>query len=109
MCKQNYEVTIACRDAGKAAKALESIRAEVPGALIGTASLDLADLGSVRDCASRLLDSGKAIDVLLNNAGVMACPKMATKQGYEYQMGVNHLGHFLLTTSLLPMLQKSGR
>jgi NAD(P)-dependent dehydrogenase (short-subunit alcohol dehydrogenase family) len=80
----------------------------VPGALLSTASLDLSDLNSVRDCTSRVLDSGKGIDVLLNNAGVMACPKMATKQGFEYQMGVNHLGHFLLTTSLLPLLQQSA-
>lgn len=46
--------------------------------------------------------------MLLNNAGVMACPPMKTKQGFEYQLGVNHLGHFLLTTMMLPLLQENA-
>eukprot|EP00798_Chlamydomonas_sp_ICE-L_P009169 gene9169-16301_t len=71
--------------------------------------LDLADLESVRDCSARLLDKGAAFDVVLNNAGVMACPKMETVQGHEYQLGVNHLGHFLLTKELLPALEAANK
>lgn len=100
-----YAVTLACRDAVKADAAAGKIRAAVPGASVETLSLDLSDLASVSDAAKRLLDSGREVDVLLNNAGVMACPYMQTKQGYEYQWGVNHLGHFLLTESLLPSLR----
>lgn len=57
------------------------------------------------DAAKRLQDADRPIDVLLNNAGVMACPQMETRQGFEYQFGTNHLGHFLFTTMLLPKLK----
>lgn len=67
--------------------------------------LDLADLDSVRTCAQQWLDSGRPLDVLVNNAGVMACPLMRTKEGFEMQLGVNHLGHFLFTNMLLPSMQ----
>lgn len=107
LAKQGHSVTLACRDDGKAAAAAARIRAAVPSAAVDTLHLDLADLGSVSDAAKALLDSPAPIDVLLNNAGVMACPYMTTKQGFEYQFGVNHLGHFLLTTTLLPKLKAS--
>lgn len=102
---KGYDVTLACRDDAKAEAAAARIRGAVPGAQVSTLHLDLSDLDSVRDASKRLQDSPKQIDVLLNNAGVMACPYMTTKQGFEYQFGTNHLGHFLLTTSLLPKLQ----
>lgn len=108
LAKKDFEVTLACRDDNKAAAAAQRIRDAVPGAKVSTLHLDLSDLDSVRDAAKQLLDSGKDIDVLLNNAGVMACPYMTTKQGFEYQFGVNHLGHFLLTTTLLPKLQQNA-
>lgn len=101
----NCAVTLACRDDAKAAAAAARIRAAAPAApAVETLRLDLADLESVADAAKRLLDGGRPIDVLLNNAGVMACPFNTTRQGFEYQFGVNHLGHFLLTTALLPAL-----
>jgi NAD(P)-dependent dehydrogenase (short-subunit alcohol dehydrogenase family) len=108
LAKKGFEVTLACRDDAKAAAAAERIRAAAPGAAVDTLRLDLADLGSVRDAAKRLQDDARPIDVLLNNAGVMACPYMETKQGFEYQFGVNHLGHYLLTTSLLPKLKAAA-
>jgi len=63
----------------------------------------------VRSFARRFLDSGEPLDVLVNNAGIMACPLMRTKDGFEMQLGVNHLGHFALTLELLPRLSDPSR
>lgn len=103
-------IVMACRDIAKA----ESARAEIEkfakgGAEISVSQLDLADLSSVRDFASRYLDSGKSVDTIINNAGVMATPELQTKDGFELQLGVNHLGHFLLTLSLWPRLEETIR
>ena len=70
--------------------------------------LDLGDLQSVKACATRLLATKEPIDVLMNNAGVMACPHTKTAQGLEMQFGVNHIGHFLLAKLLLPLLVAAG-
>lgn len=103
------EVIVACRDPGRAEKALASLRAEAPGAQFSLEMLDLADLTSVRAFAERLSGSKKAIDLLVNNAGIMAIPKRSlTAQGFELQFGTNHLGHFALTGLLLPLLLASG-
>eukprot|EP00775_Hariotina_reticulata_P004467 gene4467-4723_t len=107
LLQQNYNVTIACRDKNRATDAVSKLRAEVPGADVDWLQLDLADLQSVSRAANTWLDSGKQIDVLLNNAGVMACPRMTTADGFEYQLGVNHLGHFLWTKMLLPQMQQN--
>src|SRR3546814_15414327 len=72
------------------------IRIDVPGAELSFQSLDLADLDQVRDAAKAVL-AGPRIDVLVNNAGVMIPPRTLTKQGFELQFGVNHLGTFALT------------
>ena len=71
--------------------------------------LDLANQASVKDCAMRALDEGAPLDVLVNNAGVMATPEMRTDDGFEYQLGVNHLGHYTLTNLLLPLLTGPDR
>ena len=81
----------------------------VPGANVEVAILDLANQASVKDFAKRALDIGAPLDVLVNNAGVMATPAMTTDDGFEYQLGVNHLGHFTLTTMLLPLITGPGR
>lgn len=73
-----------------------------------TVALDLADLASVRRAAGELLEGTERIDVLMNNAGVMAPPLQRTKDGFESQIGVNHLGHFALTGLLLPRLRHEG-
>ncbi|WIA11936.1 hypothetical protein OEZ85_012018 [Tetradesmus obliquus] len=104
---KGYSVTLACRDASRASNAVQRLQQQQPGAPVDYLLLDLADLASVRDAANKWMDSGKQIDVLLNNAGVMACPRMETAQGYEYQLGVNHLGHFLWTNTLLPLLKQN--
>jgi NAD(P)-dependent dehydrogenase (short-subunit alcohol dehydrogenase family) len=99
------EVILACRDAGRGEEALAKLRAEAPGASFELRSLDLADLSSVRDFADA---APERIDLLLNNAGVMAPPHRTTADGFELQFGTNHLGHFALTGLLLSRLEASG-
>lgn len=89
-------VVLACRDARKAETAMDRIRADVPGADLSFQPLDLADLDQVREAAADLL-AGPRIDVLVNNAGVMIPPRTLTRQGFELQFGVNHLGTFAFT------------
>ena len=62
---------------------------------------------SVRECAKKLLDNEEKIDILINNAGVMNCPNWKTEDGFDMQFGTNHLGHFLLTELLMPLLKES--
>jgi NAD(P)-dependent dehydrogenase (short-subunit alcohol dehydrogenase family) len=100
-------VVIACRSAAKGDQAAASIRARFPGAMLEVAPLDLADLGSVREFAARIGDAHDAIDLLINNAGIMAAPRRLTTDGFESQFGTNHLGHFALTGLLLPALLKA--
>jgi len=97
LAKRNYNVVVAARDVGRGENAVRKLRESVPSANVDLACFDLADLDSVSDFSKSFLDSGKQLDVLINNAGVMACPLSRTKQGFETQIGVNHLGHFLLT------------
>ena len=96
------EVTIAARDTAKAKEVADAINAEAGKTRVGVGRLDLADAASIRDFAGAW--SGP-LHVLVNNAGVMASPLMRTAQGYEMQIGANHLGHFLLTTLLAPALE----
>jgi NAD(P)-dependent dehydrogenase (short-subunit alcohol dehydrogenase family) len=97
------EVILACRDAGRGEQALAKMRAEVPDGSFELRSLDLADLASVR-----AFDAPERVDLLLNNAGVMAPPHRTTADGFELQFGTNHLGHFALTGLLLSRLEASG-
>jgi NAD(P)-dependent dehydrogenase (short-subunit alcohol dehydrogenase family) len=97
-------VVLACRDLGKARGALEAIRAEHRDARLELAKLDLASLASVREFAKAFADAHATLDVLLANAGVMAVPRRTTADGFELQLGTNHLGHFALTALLLPQL-----
>jgi NAD(P)-dependent dehydrogenase (short-subunit alcohol dehydrogenase family) len=98
------DVVIAARDAAKTEAALRTLREQVPGARCGATELDLASLASVRACARRLLDAWDRLDLLINNAGVMATPLGRTADGFELQLGTNHLGHFVLTGLLAPLL-----
>ena len=97
-------VAMAVRDAARGEAAVERIRSTVPDAQLEVRELDLASLASVRAFASSFLSDHDRLDVLIDNAGVMACPQAATSDGFELQFGTNHLGHFLLTTLLLPAL-----
>jgi NAD(P)-dependent dehydrogenase (short-subunit alcohol dehydrogenase family) len=98
------KVLMACRNAAKAATALQQVRAVATGPEPEVVSLDLSSLASVRECAAALAERLAHIDVLLNNAGIMAVPKAVTVDGFESQLGTNHLGHFALTGLLLPTL-----
>jgi NAD(P)-dependent dehydrogenase (short-subunit alcohol dehydrogenase family) len=97
------DVVGTARDLEKAQAAL----AHVPG--VNVVELDLADLESVRIAAEEIADRRPRIDVLINNAGVMACPLGRTAQGFEMQLGTNHLGHFALTQALMPALGSGTR
>ncbi len=97
-------VVMACRNAGKAAEARELVAAGATGPAPEVVPLDLSSLASVTDCAERLGGELDHIDVLMNNAGIMAVPKSQTVDGFESQIGTNHLGHFALTGRLLPLL-----
>ena len=99
--------TLAVRDAVRGEAAADAIRTAHPAAHVEVRRLDLADLSSVRDFAwgwSGTHDEG--LDLLINNAGVMAPPRELSAQGHELQFAVNHLGHFALTQQLLPLLQE---
>jgi NAD(P)-dependent dehydrogenase (short-subunit alcohol dehydrogenase family) len=98
------EVVLACRDQVKGTGALDRIRLSAPDAKVSLAPLDLADLGSVAAFASAYADQHDGLDILLNNAGVMAIPRRETADGFEMQFGTNHLGHFALTAHLLDSL-----
>jgi NAD(P)-dependent dehydrogenase (short-subunit alcohol dehydrogenase family) len=105
LARRGAHVTLACRSQARGEDALQRIRSELPLAEVELASLDLADLDSVQKLADGFLGQGRALDILVNNAGVMAIPRrQTTAQGFEMQMGVNHLGHFGLTGRLLPAL-----
>lgn len=104
----SYDIIIGARNDAKGKAAVAKLRDAVPGASCELAVFDLADLDSVSDFSKSMLDAGTPLDVLINNAGVMACPLSRTKQGFETQIGVNHLGHFLLTEELLPLIQAAG-
>jgi len=97
-------VVLAARDETKLDDAVGILRKQVPDAEMATQVLDLASLTSIRAGATELLTAHPRIDLLVNNAGVMACPLSRTADGFEMQFGTNHLGHFLLTNLLLPTL-----
>lgn len=108
LAQHGATVIMACRDEGRCAAAAESLGRMVPSARVEVLRLDLADLDSVRAFADEVDARHGALDVLVNNAGVMATPqRLTTKQGFELQFGTNHLGHFALTGLLLALLMRS--
>lgn len=107
LAAKGARVLLACRDEGKARAAMARIGAEVTAAGLGFVPLDLGDLGSIR-AAAELLAGEPRVDVLLNNAGIMAPPLGHAMGGIEQQFAVNHLGPFALTALLLPKIAESG-
>jgi NAD(P)-dependent dehydrogenase (short-subunit alcohol dehydrogenase family) len=105
LAKAGATVVLACRNTEKGEAAMESIRAESPSATLELESLDLASLDSVRAFAERFGKAHDGLDLLINNAGVMAPPRRETADGFELQFGTNHLGHFALTGLLLGALE----
>ena len=108
MAARGAHVIIAGRDLQKADEAAQEIREAVEGAHVEAIVCDLASLASVRACGEEARDRFERIDLLINNAGVMACPQGETVDGFEMQFSTNHLGHFLLTKELMPLLEKAA-
>lgn len=103
-----WEVVIMGRNAQKGVDAVAKILQANPNAKLSFEKIDLANLSSVKEFSSKMLAKGRAIDLLINNAGVMTPPKrLETADGFELQFGTNHLGHFALTAQLLPLLRKA--
>ena len=97
---------ILCRNQDKAKEAADEISGKT-GGVVSYGKLDLASLASVQECTNDLLGKEDKIDILINNAGVMNCPNWKTEDGFDMQLGTNHLGHFLLTELLMPLLKES--
>ena len=105
LAARGARVVMACRDTGRGEQAAAEVRASAPGADVQLRSLDLADLSSVRSFADTVAAEHDGVDALVNNAGIMMLPtRQETADGFEAQLGTNHLGHFALTGLLLPLL-----
>jgi len=110
LAQAGADVIIAGRSQLKGYDAVARIRREAPGARVRFEELDLASLASIATFARRLTDTLGALDILINNAAVMAPPRRGlTADGFELQFGTNYLGHFALTARLLPLLRKGDR
>lgn len=104
LAAKGAQVVLACRDPERCEEAVARLATEVPGAQAAFMELDLAELASVRAFAQDFRERFPRLDLLVNNAGVMVPPPGVTADGFETQMGVNHLGHFALTGLLWPHL-----
>tara|TARA_Y100001970_G_scaffold30856_2_gene38329 strand:- start:13600 stop:14496 length:897 start_codon:yes stop_codon:yes gene_type:complete len=102
-------VILACRNMEKAEKAKNRILSKNPSAYLIPVQLDLANLSNVKQFSEKIQATQKRIDILINNAGVMIPPKSKTADGFELQIGTNHLGHFALTAHLLPLIENSEK
>jgi protochlorophyllide reductase len=108
LARRGATVLMACRSAERAEVARAQVAAVATGRNPVVVALDLADLASVRTAAAEVVGSVERLDVLMNNAGVMALPFTRTADGFEMQLGTNHLGHFALTGLLLPALRRAA-
>lgn len=107
--RKGAQVVMACRSMDKAERARQELLARVPGALVDILPLDLGSLQSVRAFTDRFFACYDRLDILMNNAGIMALPYSKNKDGFESQFGTNHLGHFALTGLLLPALLETSK
>lgn len=107
LVQKGATIIAAVRNIEKAKKVIEEVKQTSPNASIDIQKLDLASLNSIKSFAERITTNYKRLDVLINNAGVMACPFSKTEDGFEIQMGVNHLGNFALTGLLMPLLKST--
>lgn len=106
--RRGAKVYIACRDVQRGEDALKDIKTASGSDKVFFLQLDLASLDSVREFSRKFHELESQLHLLINNAGVMMCPKALTKDGFEMQIGTNHLGHFLLTNLLLDLLKASA-
>ncbi len=109
LAERGAHVVLTARSEAKANDAVDRLRAAGPSDLdLSTVILDLADLDSVRTAAASVRERHSRLDALVNNAGVMALPYRTTADGFEMQLGTNHLGHYALTAELLPLVEAAG-
>jgi NAD(P)-dependent dehydrogenase (short-subunit alcohol dehydrogenase family) len=108
LLSQGARVLAGCRDPRRSQAAFAEVHQPGSGGILEVLELDLADLASVRRFAATVLERETHLEGLVNNAGVMNTPAGRTKDGFETQFGTNHLGHFLLTELLLPLLRSSA-
>ncbi|XP_022604500.1 retinol dehydrogenase 12-like [Seriola dumerili] len=108
LAKRGAKVIIACRDMEKAGAAVKEIIESSGNENVLCMKLDLADSKSIREFAEAINNGEPKLNILINNAGVMVCPYGKTADGFEMQIGVNHMGHFLLTYLLLDLIKKSA-
>lgn len=102
-------VILAARPGDKLDAALAALRQELPSAQLDAVALDLTDFASIRSCAAKVSELTDKLDLLINNAGIMAVPFGRTPAGCELQFGTNHIGHFFLTNLLVPLLLEAGK
>lgn len=107
LARNGATVVLACRSEAKTLPVLDDIKAQTGNDHVEFLALDLGDFDSIRAAAAQLLETGRSIDLLVNNAGV-AGQRGMSKSGFEYTFGVNHVGHFLFTSLLLDRLVESG-
>lgn len=109
LARKNATVIMACRNMEKGQKAHDDILKLEPGAKLDLMQLDLASQESVKSFAAAFLSKYNRLDLLINNAGVMAIPRRETPEGFEIQFGTNHLGHFTLTSLLIETILKTPK
>ncbi|CAG2103980.1 unnamed protein product, partial [Medioppia subpectinata] len=107
MTLRGAKVIIGCRDESRAENAIKDIKQRNPKADIYSLPLDLSSLQSVRQFVTEITKRETKVDILINNAGIAFTPEWATADGFEMAFGTNHLGHYLLTLSLLPLMKQS--
>ena len=108
LARKGADLVVTARDARKAEDAVARIAQEAPRATVDVISLDLADLADTKRAAAEVTSTYDRIDILINNAGIMIPPKSETADGFELQIGTNHLGHYAWTAGLWPLLDSSA-
>lgn len=108
LAKRGGKVYIACRNKERGEEALKQIKEISESENVHFLQLDLASMESIRQFSKRFHELETQLHILINNAGVMAVPKAQTKDGFEMQIGTNHMGHFLLTNLMLDLLKQSA-
>jgi len=106
LAQKGYHVIMACRNGQKGKAAMDEIAAETGGS-VSLLFCDLGDMESIRKACAAFRDAHQSLDVLINNAGIVPTERAETKHGLEMQFGVNHIGHFLLTKELLPVITQT--
>jgi NAD(P)-dependent dehydrogenase (short-subunit alcohol dehydrogenase family) len=107
LARHGAALVVTARDATKGQESITRLREEVPGASVDLVLFDLASLADAKRAASDVASAYDGVDILINNAGIMATPRRMTQDGFELQIGTNHLGHFAWTATLWPLLKAS--